>query len=323
MLPSSYTVTGHALLGEELDEQCVSIIVENGIIRAIEPASRTPEFWIVPAFFNAHTHCGDTVAMDCPCSGSLAELVAPPDGLKHRILAKTPRKRLIEAMRASITTMVQSGTQGFADFREGGPGGVAALTEAALGLAATPVIFGRDGGERDADGIGISSIRDVEGVEREVTETRRLGKRVAFHAGERDHADVDEALAYDPDLLVHCTHATDAQLRDCADREIPIVICPRSNWLLGVAGSSARPPVQRMLSLGCRIYLGTDNVMFVQPNMLQEMAFLSVVYRFPGGRDSACCRFRIGAHGKTIFYQRRRSREDYSYQRIIRQFSVQ
>ncbi|RXE55343.1 amidohydrolase [Methanoculleus taiwanensis] len=278
MLPSSYTVTGHALLGEELDEQCVSIIVEDGIIRAIESASRAPDFWIVPAFFNAHTHCGDTVAMDCPCSGSLADLVAPPNGLKHRILAKTPRPRLVEAMHASIQTMVRSGTRGFADFREGGADGVAALYEAAAGLPIAPVIFGREGGERDADGIGISSIRDVEDVERQVAEARRTGRRVAFHAGERDAGDVDEALAYDPDLLVHCTHATDAQLRDCADRAIPIAICPRSNWILGVAATPARPPVQRMLSLGCRVYLGTDNVMFVQPDMLQEMAFLSVVY---------------------------------------------
>ncbi len=36
----------------------------------------------MPAFFNAHTHVGDTVAMDLPVTGALEELVTPPNGLK-------------------------------------------------------------------------------------------------------------------------------------------------------------------------------------------------------------------------------------------------
>ena len=36
-----------------------------GIVTSIEPVSRTSGLWIVPAF-NAHTHLGDTVAMDIP-----------------------------------------------------------------------------------------------------------------------------------------------------------------------------------------------------------------------------------------------------------------
>ena len=34
-----------------------------------------------------------------------------------------------------------------------------------------------------------------------------------------------------------------------------------------------------MQDLGCKILLGTDNVMFVPPDMLSEMAFTSAVYR--------------------------------------------
>ena len=33
-----------------------------------------------------------------------------------------------------------------------------------------------------------------------------------------------------------------------------------------------------MLELGCTILLGTDNVMFVPPDMFSEMAFTSAVY---------------------------------------------
>ena len=281
MQERSYVVTGRALLGEDLREEDVSITVSGGIITAIEPSFKVPDRWIVPAFFNAHTHLGDTVAMDLPARGSLAALVKPPNGLKHRILAATPRPDLVRGMRSSIMTMAATGTTGFADFREGGADGVAALREAAAGLGCRPVILGREGGETVSDGAGISSVHDVANAEGVVREARDTGGLVAFHAGEKNPDDIDEALAFEPDLLVHCTHATDAQLRRIVDMGIPIAVCPRSNWLLGVAASAAHPPIARILELGGRFLLGTDNVMFVQPDLLQEMAFTATVYRAP------------------------------------------
>lgn len=272
-------VAGRALLGEDLREEDVTITVSGGIISSIEPSHRTPDRWIVPAFFNAHTHLGDTVAMDLPARGSLADLVKPPDGLKHRILAATPRAELVLGMRSSIIAMLATGTTGFVDFREGGADGVAALREAAAGLDCRPVIFGREGGEEVSDGAGISSVHDVANAEEVVRNARAAGKLVAFHAGEKNPDDVDEALAFEPDLLVHCTHVTDAQLRRIVDMDIPVAVCPRSNWLLGVAASAAHPPIARILELGGRFYFGTDNVMFVQPDMLREMAFTATVYR--------------------------------------------
>lgn len=281
MQAASYVVTGRALLGEDLREEDVSIVVSGGVITSIEPAPRRPNRWIVPAFFNAHTHLGDTVAMDLPVRGSLADLVKPPNGLKHRVLAATPRADLVRGMRSSIVAMIATGTAGFADFREGGAAGVAALREAAAGLDCRPVILGREGGEQVSDGAGISSVHDVANAEEVVRDARAAGGLVAFHAGEKNPDDIDEALTFEPDLLVHCTHATDAQLRRIVDMDIPVAVCPRSNWLLGVAASPAHPPIARILELGGRFYLGTDNVMFVQPDLFQEMAFTATVYRAP------------------------------------------
>jgi cytosine/adenosine deaminase-related metal-dependent hydrolase len=272
-------VAGHALVGPDLEVRPVRISVDGGRIREITEVSSPPPLWICPALFNAHTHVGDTVGMDFPWQGSLEELVTPPDGLKHRILRETPRSVLVDGMRASIGVMIRSGTAGFADFREGGREGVLDLREAAGGLPCRPVIFGRDGGEAIAEGIGIPSIRDLPDAEAAVTRAKGEGKLVAFHAGERDPLDIDGALALDPDLLVHCTHAGERQLREIADREIPVAVCPRSNWILGVSPSPAHPPVERMLKLGCTILLGTDNAMLVQPDLWGEMAFASTVYR--------------------------------------------
>ncbi|MDD1715605.1 MAG: amidohydrolase family protein [Methanolinea sp.] len=273
-------VEGIALLGEELLERPVTLTVQDGRIHRIEELSGIPSGapWICPALFNAHTHVGDSLAMDIPAQGSLEDLVAPPHGLKHRILEDAPREALVRGMRATVLDIIRSGTAGFADFREGGRPGVEALLAATGGLPCSPVIFGREGGEDCGHGLGVSSTRDVAGLEELVSAARNAGKLVAFHAGERDSSDVDSALAFDPDLLIHCTHATPRQLRECADRSIPIAVCPRANWRLKVARSAATPPIRRMHELGCRVLLGTDNVMFVQPDLWRELSFLYTVY---------------------------------------------
>jgi cytosine/adenosine deaminase-related metal-dependent hydrolase len=272
-------LSGQVFLGEELTITPADIYIRDGIITAIEENPSAPRSLICPALFNAHTHLGDTIAMDCGVTGDLAMLVTPPDGLKHRLLAAASRTDLVAGMRASLLDMAERGIAGCADFREGGREGVLALHEAARDLPITPFVFGRDGGEQAANGLGISSARDVPDAERQVRAARSEGKLVAFHAGERDPDDVDAALSFDPDLIIHATHATKKQIRACADREIPIAVCPRSNWILGVSSSPRNPPLDYMRECGCRILLGTDNVMFVQPDLFSEMAFVSTVYQ--------------------------------------------
>ncbi|NYT06007.1 MAG: amidohydrolase family protein [Methanomicrobiales archaeon] len=290
------TLTGRAFIGEDFLLRDVAITVEHGRITAIEETAGAGGPWICPCFFNAHTHLADTIALDIPAGGDLASLVAPPDGLKHRILRAAPAADLMSGMRRSIEVMHASGTAGFADFREGGPEGVALLREALKNAPCRGVIFGRDGGERHADGLGIAHYRPGAGIEAAVAEARRQGKRIAIHAAEKDAGDLDAALELQPDLLVHCTHATGGQLRRIADEEIPVAVCPRSNWALGVAASPDHPPIARMLELGCRLLLGTDNVMFVQPDMTAEMAFVSLVYRIPA-RDV----LRMAVAGSALF----------------------
>jgi len=272
-------ISGQVLVGEELELQPADVIIEQGSIRSIEENKKAPNLWICPAFYNAHTHLGDTIAMDCGITGDLVALVTPPNGLKHRILAQATPSELTAGMRSSIQNMMRRGTAGCSDFREGGISGIRALRDAAAGLPFHALAFGREGGEATGDGLGISSVRDVPGAEDQVRAARAAGKKVAFHAGERDAEDIDAALALDPDFIVHATHATKKQLRECADRQIPIVVCPRSNWILGVTSSGRRPPLRQMQSIGCTILLGTDNVMFVPPDLFGEMAFANLVYK--------------------------------------------
>ncbi|HJK10264.1 MAG TPA: amidohydrolase, partial [Methanocorpusculum sp.] len=150
---------GLAFCGETFSPRNVSIIIEKGIITEISDSTQPINQWIAPAFFNAHTHIADTVAMDTPVGDhSLAELVAPPDGLKHRILRATSDDCLCNAMRETMQFMYATGTSAFAEFREGGVHGVQLLQQV-FTSEIRPVIFGRDGGEFVADGLGLSSAK--------------------------------------------------------------------------------------------------------------------------------------------------------------------
>jgi cytosine/adenosine deaminase-related metal-dependent hydrolase len=298
MKKSTQQVSGHALLSEELALAPVDIFIEDGVIIAIEDNPRAPEVWICPALFNTHTHLGDTIAMDCGTAGDINALVTPPNGLKHQLLRAASRQDLIEGMRASMEGMIATGTAGCADFREGGIEGVHTLFEAADGLPFRLFVYGREGGETVAGGLGISSTRDVPDTGRLVKDAKRAGKKIAFHAGERDAGDIDAALVFEPDLLIHMTYATKKQLRECADKEIPIAVCPRSNWTLGVASSRRHPPLALMEELGCTVCLGTDNVMFVAPDLLSEMAFISTVYKI-----APATLLRAAIQGSAVFGQ--------------------
>lgn len=273
-------ITGTAFLGTDFSPENVELTINNGIIADISPARENSGKLILPAFFNAHTHIGDTVGMDTPIDRPLKELVAPPDGLKHVILRETPKDTLISAMRHSMEFMVKGGTTGFADFREGGKEGVEALTKARI-PGITPVILGRDGGELtgEAAGLGLSNAHRLDAEIEAAAAAKKAGKLVAVHAGEGGIKDIEPAFELEPDVIIHATNFRPQDIRRAADEDIAVVLCPRSNWLLGVTDSAKKPPVRELLDAGCRVYLGTDNVMFVSPDMAAECAFLMTAYK--------------------------------------------
>jgi cytosine/adenosine deaminase-related metal-dependent hydrolase len=286
-MTTTTSYSGTAFLGPDLEPSHVSIYCSDGIITAIEEITSS-QHWICPGLCNAHTHLADTIAMDIPKKGSLESLITPPNGLKHQILKACPKPALVQGMQNSLKTMAAGGISSCIDFREGGVAGVLELAKAApppfsLPFTCFPIILGRDGGEyaSESHGAGISSTRDVSDYDAIAQEMHRQGKLLAFHAGERDEQDVDNAIACEPDLIVHATHATPRQIRTLADQNIPVAVCPRSNFILGVAHSSKHPPIQQMLDAGVPLVLGTDNVMFVQPDLLSELKVLDTIYQIP------------------------------------------
>ena len=263
------TIEGTILRGWEMDPIEGRVVVEDGEITAVERATTHSTDVVLPAFVNAHTHIGDSIAKEAGAGLSLDELVAPPDGLKHRLLRAASREELVGAMARSVDFMRATGTASFVEFREGGVEGVEMLREAVESRDVEPVILGRETEDamREADGFGASGARDGEfGSLR--TATRKADKLFGIHAGERDPDDVNAALDLDPDFLVHMVHPEPIHLERLADKETPVVVCPRSNLVTGVGA----PPIDDLLER-TTVALGTDNVMLNSPSMFREMEF--------------------------------------------------
>ncbi|MGD1834647.1 MAG: amidohydrolase family protein [Nitrososphaeraceae archaeon] len=73
-----------------------------------------------------------------------------------------------------------------------------------------------------------------------------------------------------PKVIVHATHATSSDLSLISKNNIGIVLCPRANSILGVG----IPDLSKILKSGCKIALGTDNVMINPPDILRELEYL-------------------------------------------------
>ncbi len=257
-----------------------------------------PGALICPMFVDAHTHLGDAGAKELGIGLSLEQAVHPPDGLKHRYLASLDAETLVRTMRCGLLDMLHSGVIACGDFREQGLAGVRSLRRAAAGLPVRVVILGRmaeleqadaEAMEREAeailaeaDGLGV---RDVEAYPPDLLSRLRRrypGKIFAVHAAESSAAQADSlhrtgrtqvarALDWQPDLLVHLVHATPEDLHAVARAGVTAVSCPRCNGVLG----NGFPDLAAWRAAGVRLALGTDNVMFVAPDMLRELDFAS------------------------------------------------
>ncbi|SDR04174.1 amidohydrolase family protein [Natronobacterium texcoconense] len=265
-------LTGTILRGREFEPVEGRVVIgDDGRIEAVEETSVESTDIVLPAFVNAHTHIGDSIAKEAGGGLSLEELVAPPDGLKHRLLREASQAEKIEAMRRSLRFMHQSGTAACLDFREGGVEGVRALEEAAADGNVDALSFARGSvaAMEEGDGFGASGANDAD-FDRERTATRKADKPFGIHAGEVDESDINPAMDLEPDFLVHMVHPEPVHLDRLEDSEIPIVVCPRSNLVTDVG----LPPVDE-LHERTTLALGTDNVMLNSPSMFREMEFLA------------------------------------------------
>lgn len=252
------------------------VCLENGVITEISegrcPEEPLAEGLIVPPMVNGHTHCADG-GLDIPKGIGLEGLVGP-GGLKHRYLAETSPLTLAENIRNYSDLSYSNGIGTFIDFREGGVEGSKLLRETVPGsfILGRPISEEFDPEEIDeilkyADGIALSGIADVPRsyAEAVADHTHRQGRMFAIHASEKVREDIDVILSLSPSFVVHMASSERSDLLRCAEEDIPIVICPRSNRFFGL-----RPPVAMMEECNNVTILGTDNAMIGSPDLRSE-----------------------------------------------------
>ncbi len=304
---------GKVLYGEDMGAIKANVVIEDDKIIEItkNKVKRGKKIdargcIVAPAFINSHVHIGDSIARDVGDGKSIAEIVKPPNGLKHRILEESKPDEIINSMRQSMMDMLASGTTTFVDFREGGLEGINLLEEASKDVPIRKIVLGRDNlffdpdvqmGEiknitknllKSCDGIGLSGFGEIrdEVVALIAKICEKHGKISAIHTAEYEKlqedsikatgkSEVQRAVEADLDALIHVTAPVGDDLKLIGDSSSSVVSCPRSNGTLSVG----IPPLNDMLKHKINVLLGTDNIMFNSPNMLREMEYALKVTR--------------------------------------------
>ena len=258
---------------------------------------------LIPGFVNAHTHIGDSIAKDVATNGTVDNKIHPILGAKQRILRKSEPEHLVSFMRNSCLSMLRKGITTFVDFRESELTGILLLKKAISQIPIRAIILGRiehyqDQNQiqkntplpilqrkkllsilRSCDGLGISGpnensnsalqfmsktkkIRAIHSAE--TTESSKKSKKII------GKSETSRALLLKPHFLVHMTYAKQNDLYAAAKKTRGIVICPRANASL----AEGIPNFSLMKKNGCRVAIGTDNVMINSPDMFREMDYL-------------------------------------------------
>ncbi|RLI93985.1 MAG: hypothetical protein DRO94_03920 [Candidatus Altiarchaeales archaeon] len=259
------------LVGERLEMlEEGHIIIENGRIVEIcdgyeVGAIDMKDYIVIPGLINAHTHVGDSFAKEAVLGMNVKRAVGER-GEKWRLYSKTDKKTIISGIKNSIEYMLNSGITTFVDFREYGKNGVDLLRNLLVEFPIKSLILGRDIDIDECDGLGLN-LYQLDQIPDD-----RKGKIIAIHAGEKN-GEVEIALRYDPDVIIHFVHYTESDLATTLRKDISVVICPRSNSVLRVG----LPNVREILDYGINVALGTDNVMINSPDLFREMEFVSKI----------------------------------------------
>ncbi|UCF49947.1 MAG: amidohydrolase family protein [Thermoplasmatales archaeon] len=242
---------------------------------------------IIPSIVNSHTHIGDSFIKQkkIKLPKNVEKLVAPPEGLKHKLLRKASDNDIIKGMEKSIDMMIKNGTKYFCDFRENGILGINQLKTALHLLKIKCLILSRpnsleyDKKEldlllKDSNGIALSSISDWDYSElkKVVKDTKDKKKIFALHASEIIRENIDDILDLKPNFLVHMIKASESDLTRVKEMNIPIVICPRANSFFGL-----RPDYKLLKKVKNDILIGTDNAMINSPIILEEIKYIRSV----------------------------------------------
>ncbi|MGC9209120.1 MAG: amidohydrolase family protein [Nitrososphaeria archaeon] len=277
----TYRLAG-AFIGSDLEfVKNVNIDVdENGIIVDIyERRSGGGSYIALPPLINSHIHTADYAFPETGNWLALEELVAPPNGLKHRLLRATDPEKIKRARNEVAELSRRYGIAALADFVEDNPKSARVKKR-----GIKHIVLGRP--DRNGhipeglDGLGLPDVVSYTKEELAYLAEKFRGLPVLVHVSEtrrlHEIGDLEVALEYlKPTAIVHGTHLTNDEIRALAESRVSAVLCPRSNlWF-----SSGIPNIYEMLSNNVLLALGTDNAGWLKPDVWREMEVTALILR--------------------------------------------
>jgi cytosine/adenosine deaminase-related metal-dependent hydrolase len=293
-----YIFSKYGFIGENLDlKQNVNLeindkgkilnITYDDVGKCLEFQKRNHNNLMIPGFINSHIHIGDNFAKELGFNGELKEIVAPPFGIKHKLLRQTPEDIKINGIQNAVLEMLSNGITSFIDFREEGVKGVNLLKKALINNTINFLTLGRfmDESEIDsifevADGVGLSSYKQVTSINKKLvlSSKKKFNKIIACHCAEKNrNSDLIKRLFDDNlvDVIIHGTKFTLNDLEKVVENNLSLVLCPRSNGYFG----TGFPPINEILKLNIPISLGSDNLMVNNTDLFEEMRYFYRISR--------------------------------------------
>ncbi|MCE4608384.1 MAG: amidohydrolase family protein [Caldisphaeraceae archaeon] len=296
---------GLGLIGEELEVKrklCITI-GKDGIIESIGGYNECKNYLggegliVIPQPANSHVHSGDNSFPEYGISEGLHELVAYPNGLKHRLFKTLPYQKIVSGIREFYITSYLMGMGLLIDFREGGGVGCLASKEASRGLEdkLKIVTLGRPGPNfpENCDGLGISAPLDYDPdmLKVLIKQQRYSQTHVAEDMENRRKRDLELAIELGFDTLVHGTYLEEQDIVKISDKGVNLVFCPSSNLWHGLRF----PPIDLAIKQGITFALGTDNAAWSLPDIYREANIALLYLRSKGLRSDEIAKILLRA----------------------------
>ena len=244
--------------------------------------------FIIPGLINSHVHIGDSFAKELGFNKSLIKVVAPPNGIKHKLLNLSEKDIIRLGIKNAILEMLSCGTTLFIDYRENGLEGIRILKESLENTSIRRFVLGRptyhdeiESIYREANGLGFSSYDQVsKNIKDKLKIMKNLfpEKIISCHDAELERLDnLFEEIIRDGivNVIIHGTQYNEQNLESLKKKGISLVLCPRSNGYFGVGF----PPISKIVKLRIPVSVGTDNVMVNNLDLFEELRYLYRIYR--------------------------------------------
>ena len=293
------TVSG-AFIGSGLSyiEGPLAITIEDGVIVSIERHVEGVDlrgFIALPPLANMHAHVLDLAIAEEGWDLDIDSVVGEPYGLKYVLLKKLSRNALSRALESFYNYSLKCGVGLIVEFREFGVKGL----ELGKGYGVNAYVMAMPSSHdvsidelskliELSSGFGISSplyfSDDV--LKTMLKLAKAKGKYVFAHIAEvrevRDEGDLEKLLRLgNPTAIVHGVWLSGNDVVMLREREIPLILCPRSNrWFL--SGDARLDLIYRE---GIVIGLGTDNAGWVKPDLWRDAEELLLKLRYLGIND--------------------------------------